>query len=146
MPRHIARVASALVAAAGALTGCSGGSEPSPGTTPPAISPSATTLNFDAACTSEVLLPLLKSTFDDPSRDLIIDRVDIQRCRNGYAHAFAVPRQNPSASPQYESEQLFMRYVSGQWTTVAQGTGISCTDPDLESDLLTVCTALGYRS
>jgi hypothetical protein len=89
---------------------------------------------------------LLKQKLDDPSTELIIERVDIRRCRNGYAHVFAVPRQNPPEDQhQYESEQLFLRDIGGSWQIVESGTGISCNDSDIRAPLLQACRALGYR-
>jgi hypothetical protein len=95
-------------------------------------------------CTQETLLPLMKQKFDDPATELIIERVDIKRCRNHYAHLFAVTAANPSGRPQYENEQLFLRSVNGRWESVAEGTGISCYDPDIRGDLYAACHALGY--
>jgi hypothetical protein len=111
-----------------------------PRTTAPSAGGSAS-----AACTSQVLLPLMKQKFDDPSRELVIERVDIRRCRNGYAHVFAVPRSNPAGQPQYDSEQLFLREVDGAWQSVAEGGGIGCSDADVSDQFLVACQALGYR-
>ena len=86
----------------------------------------------------------MKQKFDDPANKLIIERVDIKRCRNHYAHVFAITAANPSGQPQYENEQLFLRDVNGHWESVAEGTGISCDDPDLLAELRTACRALGY--
>jgi hypothetical protein len=99
---------------------------------------------FAQACTSNVLLPLLKRRFDDPSKELVIERVDIRRCRNGYAHVFAITRRNPPGDPQYENEQLFLRFVNGEWQSVSEGTGISCSDEDLRPELAEACRRLGY--
>jgi hypothetical protein len=161
-----------LAIAAGSSTGCSGPSVPGP--TPPTsaaptsaaptpaaptstrATPAAAALSTQAtsrpptaaisaqACSSEVLLPLMKRKFDDPSRGLVIERVRIERCRNGYAHVFAVTRRNPPGPNQYENEQLFLRLVDGQWQSVAEGTGISCRDDDVRPELAAVCRGLGY--
>jgi hypothetical protein len=106
----------------------------------------ATAGNGRNACTQATLLPLMKQKFDDPANKLIIERVDIRRCRNHYAHVFAITAANPPGQPQYENEQLFLRYVNGHWESVAEGTGISCDDPDLPAGLRTACRALGYLS
>jgi len=137
----------AVIATAGSLAACSGPS--SPGPTAPAApagtpSPTTTQLTFDRACTQDVLLPFLKAKFDDPARDLVIESADIQRCRDGYAHVFAVTGKNAEGQPQYENEQLFLRFVDGRWQSVAEGTGISCEDPDSPPDLVAACRALGY--
>jgi hypothetical protein len=94
-----------------------------------------------------VLLPLMKRRFDAPAVGLVIERVDIRRCGNGYVHLFAISSQNPPGQPNMESEQLFMHFVDGQWQSVSEGTGISCNDTDLRpEELLTACRALGYRN
>jgi hypothetical protein len=123
-------------------------------TTMPATSPVATTTapttrvttadpgTARAACTSQAILPLLQRKFD--SGELAIVRADIKRCRNGYAHVFAISRPNPPGHPQYENEQLFLRDVNGSWQSVAEGTGIACSDADITAALLGACRALGY--
>jgi hypothetical protein len=97
-----------------------------------------------AACSSQAILPLLKRKFDNPSSELIIVRADIRRCRNGYAHVFAISRPNPPGHPQYENEQLFLRDVNGSWQSVAEGTGIACSDADITAAMLRACRALNY--
>ena len=97
------------------------------------------------ACTPDAFLPLLKRKFDDPAAGLIIERVDVKRCRNNYAQVFAITAADPSGRSEYENEQLFMRRVNGRWESVAEGTGISCEDPDLPTEMLSTCRALGYR-
>jgi hypothetical protein len=99
---------------------------------------------FEMACTQEVLLQTLKSRFDDPATGLIIELVDIRRCRGGYAHVFAVTKRHASGS-QFENEQLFLRFVDGQWQSVAEGTGISCNDEDKTPEHAAACVALGYQ-
>jgi hypothetical protein len=125
-------------------------------TTPAGTSPSATTTapttkvttstpgRADAACTSQAMLPLLKQKFDNPSSQLTIVRADIKRCRNGYAHVFAISRHNPPGHAQYENEQLFLRDVNGSWQSVAEGTGIACSDADITAAMLRACRALDY--
>jgi hypothetical protein len=154
----------AIAVGAGPLTGCSGRSVPSsmPPTSAaeqtarptPAVAPSPSTMaslppaagQVAGACTPEVFLPLMKRKFDDPSKGLIIERVQIERCRNGYAQVFAITRRNPPDDPnQYENEQVFLRLVNGQWQSVAEGTGISCSDDELRPELVAPCRSLGYR-
>jgi hypothetical protein len=77
---------------------------------------------------------------------LIIERVEIKRCRNHYAHVFAITAADASGRHEYENEQLFMRRVNGRWESVIEGTGISCDDPDIRPELLSACRALGYLS
>jgi hypothetical protein len=104
-------------------------------------------MTFARACTSAVLLPLMKRRFDEPAAGLVIERVDIRRCRNGYAHLFAISRPNPPGESSFENEQLFMHFADGQWRSISEGTGISCSDTDLRpAEMLTACRALGYRS
>ncbi len=122
--------------------------------TTPATSPVATTTapttrvttvatdTARAACTSQAILPLLQRKFD--SGELAIVRADIKRCRNGYAHVFAISRRNPPGHPQYENEQLFLRDLNGSWQSVAEGTGIACSDADITAAMLGACRALGY--
>jgi hypothetical protein len=98
----------------------------------------------DAACSSQAILPLLKRKFD--SGELAIVRADIKRCRNGYAHVFAISRSNPPGHPQYENEQLFLRDVNGSWQSVAEGTGIACGDADITAAMLRACRALDYAT
>jgi hypothetical protein len=118
--------------------------QPRATTTTPSARSTAT--NAQNACTQETLLPLMKQKFDDPANKLIIERVDIKRCRNHYAQVFAITATNPPGQPQYENEQLFLRYANGHWESVAEGTGISCDDPDLLAELRTACRALGYQN
>ena len=86
----------------------------------------------------------MKQKFDDPANNLIIERVDIKRCRNHYAHVLAITAANPQSQSQYESEQIFLRYVNDHWESVAEGSGISCADPEMLAALHRACRALGY--
>jgi hypothetical protein len=97
-----------------------------------------------AACTSQAIVPLLKRKFDSPSDELTIVGADIKRCRNGYAHVFAISRHNPPGHPQYDNQQLFLRDVNGSWRSVAEGTGIACSDADITAAMLRACRALDY--
>jgi hypothetical protein len=110
------------------------GFEPAPGGT------------AQASCSPATILPLLKRKFDNPAGGLVIVKADVVRCRNGYARVFAVPRQNPAGQSQYDREQLFLRSVKGAWTSVAEGTGITCDDADITAAMLAACRALGYRT
>jgi hypothetical protein len=103
------------------------------------------TISVDqVACTEQTLLPLMRQRFDDPDTGLSIERVNIKRCRNHYAHVFAITAADASGRHEYENEQLFLRYVNGRWESVIEGTGISCKDTDLRAELLMACRALGY--
>ena len=96
------------------------------------------------ACSQETLLPLMKQKFDNRAPGLIVERVDIKRCRNHYAHVFAITGPTGVPGTSYENEQLFLRYANGRWESVAEGTGISCNDPDIRAELVPACHALGY--
>jgi hypothetical protein len=110
-------------------------------------SPAPTAMTFARACRPGVLLPLMKRKFDKPAVGLVIDRVNVKRCRNGYVHLFAISRRNPTGESNFEDEQLFMHFVDGQWQSISEGTGISCSDPDLRpEEMFTACRALGYRN
>jgi hypothetical protein len=119
---------------------------PAPSTTittlPTAVTTPTTPGVSGAACSSQAILPLLQRKFD--SGELVIVRADIKRCRNGYAHVFAISRHNPPGHPQYENEQLFLRDVNGSWQSVAEGTGIACSDADITAAMLRACRALDY--
>ena len=156
----------AALAICAASTGCSAPSAPDPvlptpatspatpsasptaASTPDAVSAAPTIMLFSsAACAPAVLLPLMKRMFDQPAAGLVIERVTVKRCRNGYVHLFAISRHNPTGSSNFENEQLFMHFVGGQWQSISEGTGISCSDTDLRPRaMLTACRALGYRS
>ena len=86
----------------------------------------------------------MKQKFDNRAPDLIIERVDIRRCRNHYAHVFAITGPTGLPGTNYENEQLFLRYVNGQWASIAEGTGLSCSDSDIRANLRSACRALGY--
>jgi hypothetical protein len=88
-------------------------------TTPPA-----------AACTTDALLPTVADLFPDNPRWNIVD-IQIAECRGGYVRLFAVADQSICTSdvPQcLENEQVFLEDVSGAWTYLDSGSGLSCTD------------------
>jgi hypothetical protein len=120
------------------------------GTAAPATTAPTTTMTTPgpshAACTTQAILPLLKHKLDNPSGELAIVAADIQRCRNGYAHVFAISRPNPPGHPRYDHEQLFLRDVNGAWQSVAEGTGIACSDADITAAMLRACRALDYST
>jgi hypothetical protein len=121
------------------------GTSPSATTTAPTIKVTSPTSGVShAACSSQAILPLLKRKFDNPAGELTIVRADIKRCRSGYAHVFAISGRNPPGHPQYENEQLFLRDVNGSWQSVAEGTGIACSDADITAAMLRACRALDY--
>lgn len=135
---------SAAASATTAAPTTTAGTSPSATTTPPTRVTTATSGTAHAACTSRALLPLLKRKFDNPASELTIVRADIKRCRNGYAHVFAISRHSPPGHPEYDNEQLFLRDVNGSWQSVAEGTGIACTDANITAATLHACRALDY--
>lgn len=139
MTRALRGVRTATLAAVVGLLVASCGGEGGGSTPPP--SPPAT--SFATACTSEVLLPFLAERFDGTAPDLVVGAVDVVACRDGYAHVFAVPRDNGPDGPSYDAEQLWLRWSGSAWEIVAQGTGIACSDPDRTPEHAAACDALG---
>ncbi len=153
MKRLDTTVTVALIATVGwlsaALLGCaSPGLGPAPRPVTPAVTPSPTpTVSaFETACTQEVLLQTLKTRFDDPTTGLNIERADIRRCRDGYAHVYAVTERDNSGSARFENEQLFLRLVEGQWLSVAEGTGISCDERTRRQSMLPPASHLAIEA
>ena len=98
---------------------------------------------MEVLCSDAVLIPWFKSFIDGTAPDLVIVDVEVVACRNGYAHVWAVPQQNAEGQNQYDSEQFWLKVVDGAWTSVAQGTGITCSDPDRTPEHAAACDALG---
>ena len=69
------------------------------------------------------------------ARGSVSSRIQIVRCRNGYARVLAPPENG---------EQYFVGYLSGRWQQVSSGSGLACSDPDIGRALLRACTALEY--
>jgi hypothetical protein len=70
-----------------------------------------------------------------------IDRVEITNCDGGYARVLVIPTES-----NFETEQVFLQNAGGgAWQIVDFGTGISCEDDDLTSELEAACEALGLR-
>jgi len=88
------------------------------------------------ACTSRMLQQLQKK-FEGRSPRAGVPNVRIERCTNGYAHAF---------SPPTGGDQYFLQYLSGSWQVEVEGTGVACSDPDAGRALLRACAALEYRT
>jgi hypothetical protein len=116
--------------------------ESAPPSSAPMSSPTAATSveqsteSSSNACTSRMLQELQK-LFEGRSPGAGVPDVRIERCTNGYAHAF---------SPPTGGEQYFLQYLNGSWQVVVEGTGVACGDPDAGRALLRVCAALGYRT
>jgi hypothetical protein len=128
-----ASTASAAVKAAESSGAASSGASASP-VKPSTASSGQSTDSSPTACTSRMLQELQKK-FEGRSPSPGAPDVRIERCTNGYAHAF---------SPPTAGEQYFLQYLNGSWQEVAQGTGVACGDPDAGRALLRACTALGY--
>lgn len=95
------------------------------------------------ACSQELLLPMVKSWLDDPAHELVITRLDMQGCRNGYALLYPVPRRNPAGHPGFDAPALFVRQApDGAWRVIGLGTGIGCPS----RDYVEACSALGLRT
>jgi len=116
--------------------------ESAPPSSAPMSSPTAATSGEQStessrtACTSRMLQELQKK-FEGRSPRAGVPDVRIERCTNGYAHAF---------SPPTGGEQYFLQYLNGSWQVVVEGTGVACGDPDAGRALLRVCAALEYRT
>lgn len=120
-----------VVAACGG--GGGGGSAPTPATPTPSVDP----------CSADYLVPWFKSFIDGTAPDLIIVDAEVVACRDGYAHVYAIPQQNPEGQNQYDSEQFWLKWEDGDWVGVAQGTGITCSDTDRTPEHAAACDALG---
>ena len=116
--------------------------ESAPPTSAPMSSPTAATSGEQStessrtACTSRMLQQLQKK-FEGRSPRAGVPNVRIERCTNGYAHAF---------SPPTGGDQYFLQYLSGSWQVEVEGTGVACSDPDAGRALLRACAALEYRT
>jgi len=148
----VASTATATVNAAESSGGASRGASASPmkpstgssgqSTEPGVVTPGSAG-SSGTACTSRMLQELQKK-FEGRSTSAGVPDVRIERCANGYAHAFSTP----TGGEQYvlQSEQYFLQYLNGSWQVVVEGTGVACVDPDAGRALLRACTALEYRT
>jgi hypothetical protein len=139
--RWIALTALVLVAA-----GC-GGSGGSTQAGPPTVTvtvaeetipvATVTTPAKPSACDPSELLPAVKGALGDA-----VARVEVVRCRNGYARASAIPsKQN------METADVLLRRTGGAWTIVDFGTSIGCEEetlPPAPAPNRRACAALGY--
>jgi hypothetical protein len=97
------------------------------------------------SCTPSSLLPVLRSWFDDPSNEARIAKVQVLRCRNGYAFVIAVPRVNPPGHNQLDGLQVLMQYRNGRWHSLDFGTSIGCDEGGpFDKAVQQACAALGY--
>ena len=119
------------------LAGCGSGAD----STPPVTTPVA------AACAPEAFLPVLGAAMDNPAEELRVVRVNVDRCRGGYAQVVAVPDTTvckPGIEHCYDSVRVWLHRVDGEWQILDSGTGISCDDTEISPTLLPACKALGY--
>lgn len=108
------------------------GPEPSP-------TPSAEPLM--AECSSEAVAPVVNAEINPDGSIPAV--AELAECRGGYARAFLVPEDTAA----YETEQLFLVDVDGEWQVLTFGTGIDCVN-DIEfrpAELEDACVALGLR-
>jgi hypothetical protein len=131
----VASTASATVKATESSGGASSGAPASP-VRPSTGSSGQSTESSGTACTSRMLQELQKK-LEGRSPTAGVHDARIERCRNGYAHAFAPPTGG---------EQYFLQYLNGSWQVVAEGTGVACGDPDAGRALVRACAALEYRT
>jgi hypothetical protein len=109
----------------------------------------ATTTTIDviaAACTEDAILLVVDRDLPR-APGLILVGVEIFECQAGYARVGAIPDQStcPEGNNCQETEQVFLRDVSGSWEIIGSGTGLTCSDADLSEDLVTACEALELR-
>lgn len=119
--------------------------------TPPTSAESTTALptteeSVAAACTSDVILPVVAAVFPDNEFWNILE-VDVLECQNGYARVIAFADQSvcdPEFPNCLENEQLFLVDVGGSWQYLEAGTGIECNNSNgLSPELIVACEALG---
>jgi hypothetical protein len=131
----IASTASTTVKVAESSVGESSGASANP-VKPSTGASGQSTDSSPTACTSRMLQEL-QEKFEGRSPSAGVPDVRIERCTNGYAHAF---------SPSTGGEQYFLQYLNVSWQVVVEGTGVACGDPDAGRALLRACTALGYST
>jgi hypothetical protein len=120
----------------GAVAGCTAAVPPSPTPSGPnasarSVQPSpasggqstAAAAAHQEGCSPRMLLAL--------NHHFGTTQIRIERCRNGYAHVF---------SPPSDGEQYFLRYLDDSWHSVSEGTGLSCSDPDISRAVFRACT------
>jgi hypothetical protein len=133
----LALAAAACGGASGPIASPTPTPTPTPVTASPSVSPSVD------PCSKDYLVPWFKSFIDGTAEDLVIVDAEVVACRNGYAHVYAIPQRNPEGQNQYDSEQFWLKWEDGDWVGVAQGTGITCSDPDRTPEHAAACDALG---
>ncbi len=127
-------VAPLSLLAATALVACA---QPRADTGAPPVSPGQA--SPDASCAPRMFLAPIRQKIKSENSNVAIRRVEVERCRGGYAQVFAVPVER-----RFETEQFFLRHEADRWSVITYGTGITCYDSDLFADLRRACRALGY--
>ncbi len=94
---------------------------------------------FQHACTTDVLLPVVRHELDSAATRFTVERLEVAACRNGYARVFAVSKK---VDPPVEGDQLFLRYANGAWHVIDRGASIDCGDSNLKPETATACRAL----
>jgi hypothetical protein len=91
------------------------------------------------------MLALVKPWFDDARVGLSVARVDVERCRNGYAQVHVVPRNDPGSPSAFDSVELFLQARDGRWHGLDFGTDVGCGSTPT-AEVAKACKALGYGS
>ena len=93
------------------------------------------------SCAPSALLPVLRSWYDDPSVEARIAKLDVLRCRNGFAHVIVVPRRNPPGHNQLDSLEVYLGSRNERWHILDFGSSLECgSDKAIEQ----ACRVLGY--
>jgi hypothetical protein len=92
------------------------------------------------------LLAVVANLFPQNPRWHILD-VQIAECRGEYVRLFAIADQSVCPTDGVsclENEQVFLQDVSGAWTYLDSGTGLSCKETQFMSEaIVAACGALG---
>jgi hypothetical protein len=96
-----------------------------------------------APCDPAAMLPVVREQVPiGPPMTIASVQVDV--CRNGYARVYAKTGNVPPGTSM-ETEQVFLRDISGTWVVLTSGTGVGCGDADITPDLKAACVAFGLR-
>ena len=76
----------------------------------------------------------MRAALDDPPYYQVAS-VEVPNCRNGYARIVT-----QTVDPQrQQAEQVFLRDTAGSWVILTHGSGIACSDAEVQA----ACAALG---
>jgi hypothetical protein len=119
------------------------GQEPASGRTVSKEAPEQPATAPAAPCEQEAMLPVIREAIDIVNLGLFWESVDIEECRNGYAHVFAITGGTPPPGTELEgSEQVFLIDVEGHWEMLSSGSGLDCYPGSMPADLKDACEAL----